>query len=259
MFFQGRFAEATEMYRSFANQHRGDPNLPYARFRVAHSYFKRLPTSWFLAPPAYEMDQTLTQQAEAELTGFISLFPTSEYAPEARRMLKATRRMLFEHELYAADFYRSRGAWRGVAWRLRDAFERFPEFVANDEKLAWRYVDAAERGGHALDALRALGWFVEKYPSSPRRDEALARAAAVQAKLEAERPVDSEPDPTEKLDEVPDFRLKLPGSDSPDGDEGTEETEDEGLDDSDEEVEPSDDDSEAPQRLRPPELPPLEP
>lgn|GEM_PF-352480 len=254
MFYQGRYAEATEMYRAFANQHRSDPNLSYARFRVAESYFKRLPTGWFLSPPAFEMDQTLSQQSEAELTGFLALFPTSPYAPAAREMLTKTRRLLFDHEIYAADHYTRKEAWQGVAWRLHDAFERFPEFAA-DEALFWRFVQAQDKVGKPAETMTALGAFVEKFPDSPKKAAAVARVGTLRAELEALKvKADADAVP-ELLDSPPDFRLKLPGSDAPEGEDepGTDSTED------DEVIDEDATDDEGTPRLRPPTLPRLSP
>lgn len=269
MFHQGRYAEATEMYRAFANQHRSDPNLAYARFRVAECYFKRLPSEWFLSAPAHEMDQTLSQQAEAELTGFLSLFPTSTFAPEARRMLADTRRMLFRHEMYAAEFYEARSAWQGVVWRLRDARERFPEFT-KDEAFAWRIVEAQDKVGKPTETMAALVAFVEAWPESSRKTRAIARVAELKARIEAEKarqeealpPAGDEPVP-EKLDAPPRFRLNLPGGDESE-DPATpseDDIDEEALldDDAAEDEEGDETEDEGPPKLRPPTLPRLTP
>jgi outer membrane assembly lipoprotein YfiO len=265
LFLEGRYAEATEIYRSFVNQHRGDPNLAYARFRVAAAYFKRLPTEWFLSPPAHEMDQTLTQQTEMELNGFISLFPTSPYTAEARGMLTATRRMLLAHERYAARFYVARKAWTGVVERLLAAFDRFPELV--DEPLGWTLVEAAERAASPARSVQALAKVLERFPESPRRAELERRLTAAQAALKAAESApaaESDDALPETLDAPPDFRLKLPDSVAPDGDaEGEEGDEDdaddaEGEDDAASEGDTPEDD-EAPPKLRPPSVPRLAP
>ena len=267
LFLEGRYAEATEIYRSFANQHRGDPNLAYARFRIASAYFKRLPTEWFLSPPAHEMDQTLTQQTETELSGFLSLFPTSPYAVAAREMLTATRRMLLDHERYAARFYAARGAWGGVTVRLLAAFERFPELV--DEPLGWTLVEAAERSASPARSVQALARVLERFPESPRRADLERRLTAAQAALKAgEEAVTPETDEglPETLDVPPEFRLKLPDSVEPDGESEREEGDEDDADDAEEadeseeepDGEPPEDD-EAPPKLRPPSVPRLVP
>ncbi len=269
LFLEGRYAEAAEIYRSFATQHRGNPNLAYARFRVAATYFKRLPTAWFLSPPAHEMDQTLTAQTETELSGFLSLFPTSPYAAEARAMLKETRTLLLDHERYAARFNAREQAWAGVVTRLSAAFERFPELVT--EADGWRLVAAAERAGPPARTVKVLSDVQARFPDSPRRAELAHRLAVAEAALKAATPPaaqdSTEPVP-DLLDAPPDFRLKLPGSGEPegapedaDGDEsepdGDETDEDE---DEDEDVDGGDsEDEDAPPRLRPTTLPSLTP
>lgn len=180
LFFQERFAEATEIYRGFTNQYKADPNLPYARFQVAHCYFKRLPSEWFISPPAHELDQTLTQQAEAELKGFLSQFPTSRFAGDARKMLRETRKMLFDHEMYAVDFYVDRAKWQAVAWRLSEAMETYPEFAVTDEGRVWQLSRAWHAVGQPGETAKALGLYLEKHPNG-------AHEAAAKAELEAIR------------------------------------------------------------------------
>ncbi len=270
LFLEGRYAEATEIYRAFVNQHRGDPNLAYARFRIAAGYFRRLPTEWFLSPPAHEMDLTLTQQTETELTGFLTLFPTSPYAAEVRTMLTATRRLLLNHELYAAQFYAGKAAWSGVAARLLGAFERYPELV--DEPAGWRLVEAAERIGSPAQSVKALAKVLERFPESPRRSELERRLVAAQAALKAAEtspPPETDDTVPDLLDAPPDFRLKLPDSvapeGEPEGEDGDEDDADAAGDTDDDEGEgdeaeedDSEDDAPAP-RLRPPSVPRLAP
>jgi len=186
LFFQSRYHEATEVYRSFTGQHKGDPNMPYARYMVAVCHYKRLPGEWFLSPPAHEMDQSVTRQAEAELKGFLSTFPTSRFAPEARRMLAETREMLFSHEVFAADFYARRGAWRAVAWRLQRAIDNYPELGLSEE-LVWRMADAYARTDDQASAVRAYGLYLKSFPDGERRDEVRSRLDALRERLDDER------------------------------------------------------------------------
>jgi len=233
LFNQGRYAEATEIYRGFVQQHNADPNLPYARFKVAECYFERLPGEWFASPPAHEFDQTLTTQAEAELKGFVTTFPTSAFAPAARKMLTETRKMLLRHELYAVDFYADQDKWQAVAWRLRDAIETYPELAATDAQV-WRLASAWDKVGDRSETARALGLYLAKFPSGPHADQAKARLAAIRAELEAEtrEPAPTPPTPPEVAPELlPEEPVETP------------------------------DDTELPDKLelRPPELPPLAP
>ena len=209
LFHQGRYAEATEIYRGFVQQHNADPNLPYARFRVAECYYERIPGEWFASPPAHEFDQTLTTQAEAELKGFISTFPTSAFAPAARKMLVEARKMLLRHELYAVDFYADEDKWQAVAWRLRDAIESYPELATTDD-LVWRLASAWDKVGDRVESARALGLYLAKFPTGKRAGPAKARLDAIRAALEVEnRP----PEPAPEAPEVTPDSPEDPGGD----------------------------------------------
>ena len=186
LYYQGRYAEATELYRGFIQQYNTDPNLPYARFKVAESYYQRIPGEWLLSPPAHEFDQILTQQAEAELKGFVSTFPTSQYAPEARRMLAGARSMLFQHELYAVDFYAQREKWQAVAWRLKQATETYPE-LAEREDLVWRMASAWRAVADRGETAKALGLYLTKFPDGPHKDEARSQMEAIRKAVEEEQ------------------------------------------------------------------------
>lgn len=230
LFFQDRYAEATEIYRGFTNQYKSDPNLPYARFRVSQCYYERIPGEWFASPPAHEMDQTLTQQAEAELKGFLSQFPTSRYAPDARRMLREAREMLLRAELYVVDFYADREQWQAVAWRLSDAVATYPE-LATTQSRVWQLVEAWTRVGDGGETARALGLYIEKFPDGAHHDEALRRIEAIRQTFDRKPPREPEEAPAPPRPEPPPAD-DGGGADAPSGDDDLE--------------------------LRPPTLPPLE-
>jgi len=199
LFYQGRYAEATELYRGFVQQYNTDPNLPYARFKVAESYYQRIPGEWLLSPPAHEFDQVLTQQAEAELKGFVSTFPTSQYAPEARRMLAGARSMLFRHELYAVDFYAQREKWQAVAWRLKQATETYPE-LAQREDLVWRMASAWKAVNDRGETAKALGLYLSRFPDGPHKDEARVQLEAIRKAVEEEQKANPPTPPAVKAD-----------------------------------------------------------
>lgn len=222
LFFQGRYAEATEVYRSFVQQHNADPNLPYARFKVAECYYERLPGEWFASPPAEEFDQTVTTQAEAELKGFVTMFPTSVYAPRARKMLARTRKLLFASEMYAVDFYTQREKWQAVAWRLRDALDTYPE-LALEDAYVWRLANAWDKVGDRVETAKALGLYLAKFPEGAHAGAAKDKLDAVKKALDEEAnkppapekpaPKPDQPAPVEAPDDAPDDAPPSPEED----------------------------------------------
>jgi outer membrane protein assembly factor BamD len=217
LFFQGRYAEATEIFRGFVQQHNADPNMPYARFKVGECYYERLPGEWFASPPAHEFDQTVSTQTEAELKSFLTSFPTSVYAPRARKMLAEARQMLFRHEMYAVDFYEDRDKWQAVAWRLRDVIDTYPELGLKDG-LVWRLSVAWDKVGDRAETQRALGLYLSSFPSGEHSAAAKARLEAIQKALEAEKKPDDKPPapapeeapPEEPEVDLEDLKLKPP-------------------------------------------------
>jgi len=183
LYLQDRYQEATELYRAFASQYKSDPNLPYARFQVAACYYNRVPSEWFASPPAYEMDQTLTYQAEAELKGFLDTFPTSRFAPQAREMLAEVRQMLFDAEIFAADFYEGRGRYRAVAWRLDRAIDNYPE-LGLEESLVWRMADAYAKSGDQAQAAKAYGLYLKSFPDGEHKHEVKERMEQIRESLD---------------------------------------------------------------------------
>lgn len=187
LYLQDRFEEAVEVYRSFVAQYESDPNLPYARYRIAASYHARIPSEWFASPPAYEIDQTMTREAVRELRAFIKTFPTSRFADDARVKLDEARRMLFEHELYAADFYDARDKPRAVAWRLQVAVNEYPD-MAVEPDLVWRMADAFAAAGDQADAAQALALYIERFPKGERHADAKRRLEAIRKQADQGAP-----------------------------------------------------------------------
>lgn len=185
LFLQDRYEEAIEVYRSFIAQYESDPNIPYARFRIAASYYQRLPSEWFASPPDHEIDQTVTTEAVRELSAFINTFPTSRFAARARKMLGEARHMLYRHEAYVADFYEAKDEWRAVAWRLDRAIQSYPEFATTSDNV-FRMAQAYERAGDRADAARGYARYLQEFPKGELRGEAKARLDKIRAAVEAE-------------------------------------------------------------------------
>jgi outer membrane protein assembly factor BamD len=169
-----RFEEAAEAYRSFVAQHGSDPNIPYARFRVASCYYRRVPSGLFIEPPDFERDQTATRSAVRELNSFIAAFPTSQFSTEARVMLVGAQEMLLSHQIYVADFYESRDKPRAVAWRLKHALETYPT-AAETPALVWRMAAAYDKAEEQADAAQAYAMYITSFPEGPHIAEAKSR------------------------------------------------------------------------------------
>ena len=173
-----RFEEAAQAYRSFVAQHASDPNIPYARFRIASCYFQRIPSGLFFEPPDHERDQTATKSAVRELNGFISDFPTSRFTSEARTMRTSAMQMLLAQQIYVADYYEARDKPRAVAWRLAHAIESYPD-IAKTDAIVWRMAMAYDEAEEQVDAARAYATYIESFPKGLRIADAKRRLEAI--------------------------------------------------------------------------------
>lgn len=116
---QNQFTEAIRAYRSFVRARPAHADVPYASFKIAESYYRQIPSEFFLSPPPWERDQAPTRSALRELRQFILDYPDSEYIDEAREMVRQALLQLARHELYAAEFYLGRDQPRAAIGRLR--------------------------------------------------------------------------------------------------------------------------------------------
>lgn len=113
------YAEAIAGYREFVRFRPSHVEVVYARFRIAESYYAQIPADWFLVPPSWERDQGATRDALSQLRRFILDFAEDTRVPEARRMEQRCLALMAEHELYVAEFYRSRRAYRATIARIQ--------------------------------------------------------------------------------------------------------------------------------------------
>lgn len=123
-FDQGNYAEAAAAYRRFLRLHRTHEKADHASFRRGLSYYKMIPSDWFLVPPSYERDMSATRDALRELRTFLRLYPRSDYVPEATKLVRESLDRLARHEMYVARFYLRRGKYKAAINRTR-AIERF--------------------------------------------------------------------------------------------------------------------------------------
>ncbi len=124
---QNRYIQAIRAYRSFVRARPAHPEVPYAYFKIAESYYKQIPSSFFLSPPSHQRDQTSTREARTALQRFINDYPESERVNDARDMLTQATDLLATHELYVADFYLKRDVPGAAVERLRTLRSQYPD------------------------------------------------------------------------------------------------------------------------------------
>jgi outer membrane protein assembly factor BamD len=160
-----KIAEAIQSYRSFVHDHRTDPEVPYARFRICKGLFDQVSEGGFLLPPLEERDQAVNVDAYKELSSFVKDYPTGKYAEQARYMLVVVTGRLVRHELYVARYYLRRDEFKAAVWRTQFALKTYDGSGLEPEAmvlLGETYLKMHQRA----DARSAFSEVLAKYPTS---------------------------------------------------------------------------------------------
>ncbi len=149
-FEQKQFASAAEQYRSFVKLHPNNERVAYARFRTAKSVYKKMPSDWFFMPPVHQRDLSATKTAVKELRSFLRRHADTKYADEAEKLLRKSRRLLADHEMYVAEFYLDRDNARAASMRLKYLLNNYSGLGLDPKALyllARSYIGMGDRQG----------------------------------------------------------------------------------------------------------------
>jgi outer membrane protein assembly factor BamD len=160
-----KVAEAIQGFRSFVHDHRTDPEVPYARFRICKGLFDQVSDGGFLLPPLEERDQAVNTDAYKELSTFVKDYPRSKYNAQARYMLSVVTGRLVRHELYVARYYLRRDEFEAAVWRAQYALRTYDGSGLEPEAmvlLGETYLKMHKPG----EARSSFSQVLAKYPSS---------------------------------------------------------------------------------------------
>lgn len=151
-YHQQKYAEAITAYKGFVHDYPNDPEVPYARYRVARSLFHQTSAS-FLLPPLEERDLANVRDAYTAIQGFLADYPDYKKARELHYMLAVVTGLLVRHELYVARFYLKRDNFKAAVARIQYALRNY------------------DNSGLEPEAMVLLG---ETYMKMEKRDQARA-------------------------------------------------------------------------------------
>jgi outer membrane protein assembly factor BamD len=121
-FQQEKFAEAISSYKEFVHDHPNDPEVPYARYRVAKGEFDSVSQSIML-PPLEERDLASVNDALSTLRNYLADYPRSDHTEEMHYMLDVVLGLLARHELYVARYYLNSGRFDAAVLRCEYALK----------------------------------------------------------------------------------------------------------------------------------------
>lgn len=120
------WVSARDRYQTFVKLHPTSEYVDYAAYRAALTWYRQIPSDFFLLPSPTTKDQSAQQAAYRELNTFIRNYPKSELLDEAKAALQDLENQLAQHELNIATFYRNQDRWKAVALRLQALVNRYP-------------------------------------------------------------------------------------------------------------------------------------
>lgn len=82
-----------------------------------------------------DRDPTQARQAYTDFTQLLQNFPTSQYAPDAKKRLIALKDRLAKYQLSIVQFYTKRGAYVAVVNRVQEMLQDFPDTQATRQAL----------------------------------------------------------------------------------------------------------------------------
>lgn len=167
------YIQAIDSYKLFIKFHPTHQMVAngYAAFRIGESYYKMLPTNFWILPPAYEKDQSATYDASRQLQAFIKKFPNTAFVDKAKKMLIRVHKRLAQHEWYVAKFYWDRGKHMATVLRLRRLLRDY-HGVGYDGDALWLLGRAYSKVKMRDRARKAWQKLVDKYPRHKRASDA---------------------------------------------------------------------------------------
>lgn len=163
-FQQDKFSEAISGYKEFVHDHPNDPEVPYARYRVAKGEYESVSQSIML-PPLEERDLASVNDALTTLRNYLSDYPRSAHAEELRYMLDVVLGLLARHELYVARFYLNQGRFEAAVLRCEYALKNLKGSGLEPEAMVLLgevYMKQKRR----KDAREVLNRLLTDYPES---------------------------------------------------------------------------------------------
>jgi outer membrane protein assembly factor BamD len=157
-------AEAVQGYRGFVHDHRTDPEVPYARYRICKTLFDQIGEP-FLLPPLEERDQAMNVDAYKELKSYVQEYPAGRYGAETAYMLAVVTGRLVRHELYVARYYLRKDAFDAATARIRYALRAYDGSGLEPEAIVL-LGETYLKMHKAKEARETFAMVLGKYPAS---------------------------------------------------------------------------------------------
>lgn len=149
--------QAEQRYKDFLNRFPTSDKAAYVQFQMANALAGRIGRA--------DRDLEASRKALAAYEDLLNLYPTSEYAREARGKILVVKDSLAEHELGVGDFYLRFGMPGAAAKRFEYLLTNFPE-SSKKETALYQLGVAYVQSGKREEAEKAFERLAREFPDS---------------------------------------------------------------------------------------------
>ncbi|SOD90520.1 outer membrane protein assembly factor BamD [Caenispirillum bisanense] len=151
----------------FIQLHPGNPDVPYAYYLKALSYYEQI--------SSVGRDQKMTRLAYDALQDVINRFPTSEYARDAKLKLDLTVDHMAGKEMDVGRYYLKQKQYLAAVNRFKSVVEVY-QTTSHVPEALYRLVEAYALLGMQTEAMKTAAVLGHNYPGSEWYEDAYAVA-----------------------------------------------------------------------------------
>jgi outer membrane protein assembly factor BamD len=172
-FQKEEYDQATVEYEEFLKRHPGSEEAPYATYKLALSYYKKIRTP--------DRDPTDTRLSLKWFNTFVEKYPDSPLVLDAREKILSCRNSLARREIYIGNFYSKRDNYRAAADRYKIVTSDYTDTSTYEEAL-YLLGRAYAKSEQYEEARQALNRLVQEFPNKKYSNKATSLLNDIQGK-----------------------------------------------------------------------------
>jgi outer membrane protein assembly factor BamD len=154
----GNYQDAVNIGQRYITLHPGSDEAAYAQYLIGQSHFRQIPD--------VTRDQEATRKALLAMAEVVRLYPTSQYADDARRKVQITRDQLAGKEMQVGRYYLGRRNLIAALNRFKVVITDYQTTRHVEEALA-RVTEVYMALGVVQEAQTAAAVLGHNFPDSP--------------------------------------------------------------------------------------------
>jgi len=165
-YFENReYEEAAAEYENFLGVHPYHKYSPYAQYKLAMCYYRRIGT--------IDVSYSWAKTALDEFEKLLKQYPRNPYIDVVEKRIQACRQILAEYEFYVGQFYFKKGSYGAAALRFDGLVRNYAD-SKNESNALYYLALSYENMGRRDEAVTTLSALIKKFPTIKLSIEAKA-------------------------------------------------------------------------------------